>query len=262
MKTSTKIWLTVAAIASVLGLTLALSGLMMCNGDFLKLSGVEYKTTVHEPQDRFDKIVIDVSTSDVKLLPSEDGKCRVVCMETDKIIHSVSVRDETLVIGIEDNRRWFDHVTLFSKSPMLTLYLPLNEYSSLTVTANTGNISLSSVSVISVSAKVDTGRIKLSSVTCTDMTLSSDTGDVILNGVLADGNLSIDTDTGNVNFTDSDAADIFITVDTGNVSGSLLSEKIFTAKTDTGRVRVPDTDSGGRCYIESDTGNIDISLSR
>ena len=55
-------------------------------------------------------------------------------------------------------------------------------------------------------------------------------------------------------------AEIYIETDTGSVSGTLLSDKVFLAETDTGRVSVPKTTHGGRCEITTDTGNIRIEV--
>ena len=57
-----------------------------------------------------------------------------------------------------------------------------------------------------------------------------------------------------------DAAEIFVKTDTGDVTGTLLSEKVFVTTTDTGKVEVPRSVSGGRCEITTDTGDIRISI--
>ena len=57
-----------------------------------------------------------------------------------------------------------------------------------------------------------------------------------------------------------DAAEIFVETDTGDVKGSLLSEKVFIPKSDTGDIKVPKTVTGGRCEITTDTGDIKIEL--
>ena len=53
-----------------------------------------------------------------------------------------------------------------------------------------------------------------------------------------------------------DAAELSITTDTGDVKGTLLSDKVFIARTDTGRVHVPETTNGGKCKITTSTGDI------
>ena len=61
-------------------------------------------------------------------------------------------------------------------------------------------------------------------------------------------------------FEGSDAAEIFVQTSTGDVEGSLLSSKVFIANTDTGKVDVPKSITGGRCEITTDTGDIRISV--
>ena len=51
-----------------------------------------------------------------------------------------------------------------------------------------------------------------------------------------------------------------VTTDTGDVKGTLLSDKIFFAETKTGRKDVPKTTAGGKCEIKTDTGDIIISV--
>ena len=71
---------------------------------------------------------------------------------------------------------------------------------------------------------------------------------------------SIERSTGDVRFTDCDAAEICVKTDTGDVTGSLLSDKVFITNTDTGSVNVPETISGGKCEIITDTGDIKITI--
>ena len=59
-----------------------------------------------------------------------------------------------------------------------------------------------------------------------------------------------------------DAAELEISTDTGDVKGSLLTEKVFITRSDTGRIRVPETVTGGKCKITTDTGNIEIEIQK
>ena len=53
---------------------------------------------------------------------------------------------------------------------------------------------------------------------------------------------------------------MYLETDTGDVTGTLLSNKIFMYDTDTGDVSLPSVMSGGKCQIETDTGDIEISI--
>jgi hypothetical protein len=44
------------------------------------------------------------------------------------------------------------------------------------------------------------------------------------------------------------------------VKGSLLTDKIFVTQSDTGKVDVPETVSGGKCKVTTDTGDIRIEI--
>lgn len=78
--------------------------------------------------------------------------------------------------------------------------------------------------------------------------------------VIATEKFSIKRSTGDVTFDGCDATEIFVETDTGNVKGSLLTDKVFIAQTDTGRVDVPKTVNSGKCEICTDTGDIKIDI--
>ena len=81
-----------------------------------------------------------------------------------------------------------------------------------------------------------------------------------MKNVIAEDKFDIERSTGDVKFEKCDAAELFIETDTGSVKGSLLTEKIFLVETDTGSIEVPKSVSGGRCEIETDTGNVKIGI--
>ena len=95
---------------------------------------------------------------------------------------------------------------------------------------------------------------------CKSLISNGDTGDITLKNVTATEKFLIERDTGDVNFENSDAYEIHVETDTGDVKGTILTEKVFITKTDTGKINVPQTHSGGRCEIETDTGDIIISI--
>lgn len=78
--------------------------------------------------------------------------------------------------------------------------------------------------------------------------------------VVASSNFNIERSTGDVTFTRCDASEITFLTDTGDVRGTLLSNKIFIYDTDTGDVELPESTTGGKCKITTDTGDIVISI--
>lgn len=129
------------------------------------------------------------------------------------------------------------------------------------LSVSTGRVTLSGVSVSGdLTVRVSTGNAELSGVACKNLTTGGSTGDVTLRRVIVDEKISVERSTGNVRFEASDAAEIFVRTDTGNVSGTLCSPKVFDVKTDTGKKSYPNTTTGGRCEITTDTGNIRIEI--
>lgn len=300
MSKAMKKWLITAASLVALGFVIFISAMAAFDFDFSKLSTLEYETNTYEVSGEFDKISIDVDMTDIVFAQSDDESCKVVCFEAEKMKHSVRCTNQTLTIDTIDDRKWYDNIGVSFASPQMTIYLPQSEYSSLLIdtdigdidipqsftfneleiktdTGNldcmanisdiikfksyTGNIGISSVaSNCNIDIKTDTGSIKLTDVTCTNFTAESDTGDISLVNFVASDSIYVKSDTGNVKLKNSDAVKLSIETDTGNVTGTLLSEKIFIAKSSTGNVNVPETETGGKCQIITDTGNIKIDI--
>lgn len=129
----------------------------------------------------------------------------------------------------------------------------------LELSTSTGTVTVCGVKCsgdIKINASAD--RVSLTDITCKSFKSTGDTGDILLKNVIASEKLIIERDTGNVKFDGCDAAEINVETDTGDVTGSLLTEKVFIVDSDTGEVDVPKSTSGGKCEIETDTGNIKI----
>lgn len=300
MSKTIKKWLITAASLTALGFIILIGAMAALDFDFSKISTLTYETNTYEVNGDFDKISIDVNITDIVFAQSDDESCQVVCFEAEKVKHSVRCTNGTLTIGVTDNRKWYDYFGISFASPKMTIYLPKSEYASLLIDtdtsdidipksfsfneleiesdtgnvdcmanvsdsieieSDTGDIGISSVSSkCDIDIKTDTGSIKLTDVNCTNFSAESDTGNISLVNVIAEDAIYVESDTGNVKLKNSDASKLSIETDTGNVTGTLLSEKIFIAKSSTGRVKVPDTESGGKCEIRTATGNIKIDI--
>ena len=105
-----------------------------------------------------------------------------------------------------------------------------------------------------------TGYVKLEKTTFNDLDIKVSTGDVTLIDSVGSGKLTIKTNTGDVKFDDADAAELDIKTDTGSIKGTLLTSKQFSCKSDTGKIKVPEWSTGGHCRIETDTGDINITI--
>ncbi|MBQ9227259.1 MAG: DUF4097 family beta strand repeat protein [Eubacterium sp.] len=177
------------------------------------------------PQDfSFDSISVSLSTGDVTCSASADG--------------TVAIETDTGAINLSDCTA-----------------------AAMALTSDTGKISLSDVTLTeNLQLTSNTGAVTLNRVLCQQLNGTSDTADLLLTDVLAEGEFRLVSDTGDITFNSCDAAAIYAKTDTGDIAGTLRGEKVFLTETDTGRINVPKTVTGGRCELITDTGDITIEL--
>lgn len=321
MKKTTKIWLVIAASLTILGSVIFGGVMTVAKWDLTKLSTVKMETNTYEISEAFKGIAVGTDVADIELAVSEDGSCAVKCVEETDRKHTVTVKDNTLVIKARDNRKWFERIGIHLAAPKITVYLPKGEYNELLIRESTGavqvpkdfafktvDISLSTGKValfasvtetvkikgttghirleeLSVGSldlavttggitasnvvcqgnaniKVSTGKTKLTQMSCENLASEGSTGDITLKDVTVTEKLSVKRTTGDVKLDGADAGELSIKTSTGSVAGTLLSDKVFLTKTSTGKVRVPQTTTGGKCEITTTTGNINITISQ
>ncbi len=299
MNQCSKKWRLIGAALTAAGALILVGALAVINFDFAKLSTQKMETNTYVFNEEFDRILVNAETAAVTLMPSGDGACRVVCVEEESLKHSVQIRSGTLSISAVDNRKWYDYICINLRTPSVTVYLPKDMYTSLSVatvtggieipdkfrfetvavtgtTSNiscyanvserielkttTGNITLGSAQPETVKLSATTGKLAVKDVACGELTAKSSTGQIQLQNVLAEDHIKVENTTGGIQFDGCDAANITVKTSTGSVKGTLLTEKIFVTDTSTGSVHVPKTTSGGMCEITTSTGDISIEI--
>ena len=129
------------------------------------------------------------------------------------------------------------------------------------VKRSTGAIS---VNTAAISGKLETevsdGKNFFTNVSCTNFASAGNTGDIDMTSLVASERIDITRTTGDVTFDRCDAAEITVSVSTGDVTGTLLTPKIFQAHATTGKINVPEYWEGGKCKITTTTGKIEISI--
>lgn len=300
MNKKTTIWL-IIAVSMILAGCIVFCGVMASlDFDFNKLSTVQYETNEYIFADVFSSICIKTDTADIEFIPASNGECSVVCFEETKVSHSVSVKDGSLVIEIQNEKEWYDYIGInTTDNSKITVSLPQTQYRALLIEGDTsdvdipkdlsfetmdislstgdvtsyasvaedakiavttGDVVLDSITAKNLQLSVTTGKTELSNLSCNALISTGNTGDIILKNVVAAESFSIERNTGDVSFEHCDAGDICVITDTGDITGSLLREKIFIAQSDTGNVSVPKTTAGGKCELTTDTGSIKITI--
>lgn len=248
--------------------------------DFSKLSTVKYETNTYEVSGDFDKISIDVTTTQIVFAQSEDENCKIVCHETEKVKHSAAVQDGTLVIDTVDTRKWYDHIGISFGGMKMTVYLPHDEYAALLVNTDTGDVvipkdfTFESISVDSDTADIacyastsknieistDTGKIKVDGVCVGEMNLRTETGTINVQSVNAAGAVVVEVDTGKVQLTDVECKEITAESDTGDITFTRVTatEKL-RAETSTGDVKFENSDAAS-ILVKTNTGDVTGTL--
>ena len=193
MRTAVKIHFAIAGTLIVLGLSLFVVVMCACNWDFRMLNTSKYQTNVHKVTTDFYNISIQTDTADITLAPSDDGTCKVECLEESKKRHTVEIKDGSLLIDLVDERKWYDHISISFTSPKLVLYLPQSDYAALAIKESTGDVTLSAgLHFESIDLSVSTGKIKVFSSASGEIKATASTGSIDLAGISA-GALTLST---------------------------------------------------------------------
>ena len=219
---------------------------------------------VYLPKTAYDALLIKSNTGTVTV-SSEFSFANVqIGMNTGAVkweagvAHSMSVETDTGFVRIKNVSM---DGALSVKTDTGRAEISGTEAKSIKVETNTGKAIVTDATANStLSVTTDTGNAELTGCRAVDIFVETDTGKAKLTDVVAFGKMDIETDTGDVNLDGCDAAQVEIETDTGDVKGTFLTPKIIYTETNTGRVDVPRSTSGGICEITTDTGNIIISI--
>ncbi len=281
MKKSTIAWLIIAASLVLIGAIIFGGLIMALKFDFSKLNTNKIETNTHTVSDSFDSIVIDTDTADITFLPSENGECKVVCNEKENLNHTVEVVDGVLTVKRIDTRKWYEHIQIFSfGKTSVTVYLPQSEYKSLSIGADTGDVSIpnnfkfDSIDVIlstgnvnchaSASNKIEirtsTGHINIDNVSVGGLELSVSTGKVSVSSVVCDGDVKLKASTGDTTLSNITCENLTSSASTGKlIMNNVIASGNFDIERDTGDVRFEMCDAR-EITIVTDTGDVKGTL--
>lgn len=202
------------------------------------------QVTIYIPEGTYSNLKIDSSTGNIKV----PNNFTFASLDVEVDTGDVNINSE--VSGDVKVHSHTGDITLSDMNP-----------AALDIKASTGDFIAKDINVTGdVVVKTNTGKVKLTNFKAASLDANTNTGKVVLNNTIINGNLKVKTDTGDVFFEDCDANSIKVETDTGDVRGTFLSDKVIYAQSKTGRVNVPRLTSGGMCEIDTDTGDITISI--
>ena len=300
MSRKVKTWLIVAVSLIVIGCLIFVGVMTMLKWNFNKLSTSKYQIKEYEITENFEDIFIQTDTANIEFVLSDNENISVKCYEKEKESHKVEVKENTLSIEKMDNRKWYEYIGINFSTPKITVSIPKGEYGNLLIKTSTGKVNITKdfkfkdveislstgdIKVENLTAKtialstttgkiattnvvceeelsinVSTGKTYLENITCNSLISNGNTGDIFLENVIVAGKMEIKRSTGDIKFDGCDAGEIYIKTSTGSVKGKFKTGKVFIVNTDTGRKEVPNTITGGKCEITTNTGDIIITI--
>lgn len=254
-------WLLLLATVLVLGGCLLFGGVMMAlNWKFSKLSTVKWETNEHAVSG-FENITVLSDTANVTISPSATGEYGVVLREQENATHTVTVENGTLKVELNRTRKWYENIGLSFGVPRITVTVPQQEYGKISVAVTTGKVSITGLTCTEdVNISATTGNVRLADITCKNLTAEGTTGNLTASNVVAAEKFLVRRTTGDIRLDGCDGGALFIKTNTGNVKGTLRTEKVFTANTTTGKISLPPSGTGGKCEISTTTGDIKLRV--
>lgn len=275
MKKTTKAWLIIAALLILIGCALFAGVMTMLEWDFAKLSTVKYETNTYEIHEAFERISFNTDTADIVFAPSDDGKCRVDCYESEDTKHSVTVENNMLVIDINPSSR-HNHIGFNSGSPKITVYLPEAQYASLHIDESTGNVEIPSTFMFGnvdissstgdvsfhasasgrIKIKTRTGSIRVENISVGALDLSVNTGTVTVSNVGCEEDVTVGVSTGKTYLSNTQCKNVISSGSTGDISlDNVIAAESFSIIRSTGDVNLDNSDAA-EIFVKTDTGDV------
>ncbi len=273
----TKKWLIAAAILVVLGLINCGVAFAAFGFSFNKLETKEYVTNTYKVTDDFTDINIVADTEKIDFMPSDDGQCKVVCVEEKDHPHIVKVEKNTLNVSMKPEVGIFNP-GIGTQDMSITVYLPETAYGNVAIEGDTSDVNIptgfcfedinvtldTGSTVCSASANKavhfasETGAITIFGMNPDSLDVETDTGVIKISGI--DGKfISLNSDTGNMTLSDIEADEMNLESDTGIVRFENCISRQLSVVTNTGNITFDECDAE-TIYATSDTGNITGTL--
>lgn len=243
MSRSKKIAIFTALALIVAGIAIMLAAMISIQFDSERLNTMKRETKTYTVEQTFESIDVRDTEYDVRLRTSDNGTCRVVCDDAEKIFHTVTVENGTLTVTRTDTRAWYERIGIFwgdLRTPTVTVYLPMSEYQSLYVKTVSGNID------------VTTG------LPFADTTLLSTSGNVTFSGTVS-GALSAKTVSGDI-VLEATAGDLTVSSTSGDVSLSHLTVSSLKADSSSGDIVLSSATVSGNAVLKAVSGDVNVHI--
>lgn len=219
--------------------------------------------TITLPERKFSELSLSSKNGDISVLPGlefERAKCESVNGNI-KIESQVRKKSKFKTMNGDATVKFLacEEITVVAVSGDITCSF-LENSGSIDIKTVSGDIALTAVKAVSLQLKSTSGDILLSKAELSsELYADSVSGDISLKEIKADS-INAKTTSGDISLIKSDASSLLFKSSSGDISGSLLSEKRFTAQSTGGDIRVPGSSGGGTCEARTISGDIKFTI--
>ena len=222
---STVLWaaiLCLAAIGVVIGVVVMLKKLKAKGIAITDITKISTLTNTYYVEAPFAAIAAPDAAFNVRILPAEDGICKVKCKGSRKLSHVVTIEDDVLFVRREDKRKWYDRLGLQLEGAEIVFSLPVGRYRMLQVATPCGNIEIakpftfSEVELSSMDGeirllaaveevagiKTSSGAVTVSGCAPRILNIQTRAGAVSVDSIEAETKLNVNTTSGDITMTD------------------------------------------------------------
>lgn len=251
--------LILAGACAAAGLVLAFAAMAAIQFDVERLNTMKFETRTYEVQEPFQHIEICDVDCDVRLLPAGDGLCRVTCVESDKIVNMVEVKDGVLTITRQDNRRWYERMGIWwTGGADVTVYLPESEYRSIVLKTVSGDISVpEDFTFTTADVNTTSGEISFLARTSGGLNIKSTSGDITA-GRADGGPVQAVTVSGDIRLSDTAAEELSVNTTSGEVKLSRVTARELEITTTSGEIELNSVQVEGSARLESVSGDVEL----
>lgn len=261
MKKSTAIAIITAVVLIAAGVTVGSVGLGISNCEMPDFGGEAFGaqncvTTTFDITESFSNISVDTSAAEIILAPSQDGQCRVVCYDSERVEYTAEVKNDTLTV-VGKTQPGFTIGISFTERISVTLYLPRSEYNSLKLESTSGGITVpAGFSVVSAELKSTSGSVECFANLSESLTVEATSGRVTVGN--ASGNVEVSSTSGSVNLSDMDADTISVSATSGKASVSGVTAERVEVKNSSGGIALENV-SADEVILEGTSGSISVT---
>ena len=262
MNKKRKAGLIIAISLIIAGCIIFVVSLAALDFDFTKFDTKKYETNTYEIDEYFNKLSLNATTAEIVFAASDDENCKVICYEPEKLKHSVTVKDETLIIKTVDTQKWYDYIGISFENPKIMIYLPENrEYTSLLINTDTGNVEIpNNFTFENIEITGGTADVICQASASKLIEISTGTGDIEINSAASGEDIYMKTDTGKIRLTDADCRNLKAKSSTGSITiKNTMAMDAFSIKNITGDIIFENSDAA-QIFVKTDTGNVMGSL--